>query len=130
MLLALLMVMSAGPKATCEQLWPRVWSALEKQEFKNGKPAFFDRITDAKQKLGVAWVNECKRFDAPTLSCARGEQLAEELALLKKQLDAEDVPPADIDAGLEKMRAAWSILECREVNRAVDRAAQKVADGK
>ncbi len=130
MLLALLMVMSAGPKATCEQLWPRVWSALEKQEFKNGKPGFFDRIPEAQQKLGAAWVSECSRFDAPTLSCARGEQLGEELATLKKQLEADGVPPADVDAGLKKLRDAWSILECREVNRAVDRAAQKVVDAK
>jgi hypothetical protein len=130
MLLALLMVMSAGPKPTCEKLWPRVWSALEKHEFKGGKPDFFDRIPDAKQKLGAAWVNECKRFDAPTLSCARGEQLEEQLVMLRQQLEAEGVPPADIEAGLQKMRDEWSILDCREVNRAVDRAAQKVVDAK
>lgn len=129
MWLAMWLALTAAPKATCEQLWPRVWAALEKQEFSKGRPPLFDRVTNPKEKLGRAWVAECKRFDGPALACARGERLAQELAALREQLEAEGVPPEKIDAGLEKLRDEWSILECREVNRAVDRAAQQVVDG-
>ena len=123
----LALVTAASPGATCEQLWPRVWSALEAHEFRDGKPPFFERVPNAKERLGAAWVSECRRFDEAALSCARGEVLARELAELKKQLLADGLPPAEIEAGLEKQKRAWSMLECREVQRAVDRAAQNVA---
>lgn len=127
MLFSLLIVLSAAPKPTCEQLWPRVWSALEKQEFQDGRPPMFERIPDAKERLGLAWVGECKRFSPEELACARGEQLEKELAALKKKLQADKVPTEDIERGLKHARMHWTILECKEVDRAVDRAANLVA---
>lgn len=124
---ALALVLAAPPKPSCEQLWPRVWSALEAHEFRDGQPPFFARVPNAKERLGAAWVSECRRFDEAALSCARGEVLARELEALKKQLLADGIPPAEVEAVLERQKREWSMLECREVQRAVDRAAQHVA---
>ena len=104
-----------------------MWAALETHEFRDGLPPLFSRVPHAKEKLGVAWVDACRRFDAAALACARGEVLARELSELEKQLLADGLTPAEIAPGLEKQKAAWSMLECRAVKRAVDRAAQQVA---
>ncbi len=128
MVLPLLIALSATPKPTsCEQLWPRVWAALEKQEFSEGKPPLFEKVPNAKERLGAAWVGECKRFTAEELACARGDSLEKELAALKKKLQADKIPAEEIEQGLKHVRMHWSILECREVDRAVDRAANLVA---
>ena len=119
--------LAAPPQPSCEQLWARVWSALEAHEFRDGRPPFFARVPNAKERLGAAWVSECRRFDEAALSCARGEVLARELEALKKQLLADGIPPAEVEAVLERQKREWSMLECREVQRAVDRAAQNVA---
>lgn len=127
MLLSLLIVLSANPKPTCEQLWPQVWAALEKQEFQDGKPPMFDRVPQAKERFANAWIGECKRFTPEELACARGETLEKELAALKKKLQAEKMPKEDIDTGLKHARMHWTILECKEVDRSIDRAANLVA---
>lgn len=128
MVLSLLIVLSAAPKPlSCEQLWPQVWTALEKQEFSEGKPPLFEKVPNAKERLGIAWVGECKRFNSAELSCARGEVLEKEIAVLKKKLQADKVPADEIEQGLKHVRMHWTILECKEVDRAVDRAANLVA---
>ncbi len=128
MLIALLMVLTASPPpASCEQLWPKVWTALEKQELGGEKPPMFERIPDAKTRLGIAWVGECKRFTAAELACARGADLEKELQALKKKLQADKVPKEDIERGVQHVRMHWTPLECRAVDDAIDRAANLVA---
>ncbi len=123
-----MVVLSSPPApASCEQLWPKVWAALRKQEFTEGRPPFFDLVADAEKRLGEAWVGECRRFTREALACARGQQLEKELAALKKKLRADKVPKEDIDRGVQHVREHWSILECKDVDRAIDRAAGQVA---
>ena len=121
----LLALMLTAPPATCEQLWPTVWKALDAKDLK-GKPPF-PTLPDGKERLGRAWVAECSRFDKETLECARGVQLEAQLALVRKLLEQERTPPAEIEKLLAKARAEWKITDCKEVDRAIDRAAHGVA---
>lgn len=120
----LALVLAAQP-ATCEQLWPTVWQALDQQDLKGRRP--FPTLPDGKERLGRAWVAECQRFSPEALTCARGEQLAAQLALLRKTLEEDRIPPAEIDRVCTRLRDEWRITECKEVDRAIDRAARVVA---
>lgn len=126
MSLVLSLVLSAAP-LSCEQLWPEVWKAWSARELKGELPPFFRKYPDAIERIGQRWVVECKAFDASTLACARGELLEAELVLLRKRLEEEKVDPARREALLSKYRAGWSVLDCKQVNRAIDRAAENVA---
>ena len=59
MVLLLALLLSAPP-ASCEQLWPAVWKALDAQDLKGKLP--FPTLPDGKERLGRAWVFECARF--------------------------------------------------------------------
>lgn len=122
--LLLALVLTAQP-ASCEQLWPAVWKALDKQDLKGKGP--FPTLPDGKERLGRAWVAECARFDQETLECARGEQLEAQVALLRKMAEKEKFPPAEIERMAAQLRAEWKIIDCKEVDRAIDRAARAVA---
>ncbi len=124
MSLLLALVLAAQP-ASCEQLWPAVWKALDTQDLK-GRPAF-PRLPDGKERLGRAWVAECARFDKATLECARGVQLEAQLVAIRKMLEEEMIPPGEIEKLIVRARAEWKILGCKEVDRAIDRAARAVA---
>ncbi len=124
---ALLALLTSAPRPDCEALWPRVWRALEQREFRDGLPPLFQRVPGAKEQLGAAWTQACRRFDAAALACARGEQLEADLEHLRRRLVADGASPEELEAGLRRMRESWSALECREVRRALDRAAQQVA---
>lgn len=120
----LALVLAAQP-ASCEQLWPVVWKALDEQDLK-GKPPF-PTLPDGKDRLGRAWVAECQRFSPETLACARGEQLGAQLALLRKTLEKDHIPPGEIDRVVNRLRDEWRITECKDVDRAIDRASRVVA---
>lgn len=124
MSLLLALLLTAQP-ASCEQLWPAVWKALDTKDLKGKEP--FPSLPDGKERLGRAWVGECSRFSPATLACARGEQLAAQMALLREKLERDRIPPAEIDRVVARLRAEWSITDCKDVDRAVDRAARVVA---
>lgn len=126
MSLMLSLVLSAAP-LSCDQLWPGVWKAWLAREGKGELPPFFRRFPNAIERIGQKWVTECKAFDPNTLACARGEQLESEIVQLRQQLEKEKMDPAEREALLSKYRAEWSVLDCKQVNRAIDRAAEKVA---
>ena len=111
----------------CDALWPNVWKAYEKKELSHGLPPLFQRVPNAKELLGRAWIVECAAFNKESLDCAKGVTREAELARLRRMLEAERVPPAEIDKVLQKARSEWSPLECREVDRALDRAGAAVA---
>lgn len=122
MLLALLL---AAAPASCDVLWDRSWKALNLREKDPGAP--LAKVKDLEKKLRAAWLPECRKFTPETLSCARGEDLEKEVELARKMLEAEKVPPEQIEKLLPKLRADWSILDCKELDRSLDRAAAKVA---
>lgn len=124
MVLLLALLLSAPP-ASCDQLWPAVWKALDAQDLKGKLP--FPTLPDGKERLGRAWVSECARFDQDTLDCARGVQLEAQVALLRKLAEQEKFPPAEIEKMVARLRAEWKITDCKQVDRAVDRAARAVA---
>lgn len=126
MSLILSLVLSAAP-LSCEQLWPAVWKAWAAREVKGELPPFFRRFPNAVERIGQKWVVECKAFDATTLACARAELLEAEIVQLRKQLEKEKVDPVEREAMLTKYRNEWSVLDCKQVNRAIDRAAENVA---
>ncbi|MDP3151825.1 MAG: hypothetical protein Q8N23_04110 [Archangium sp.] len=126
MVLLLGLVLAASPPP-CDSLWPVVWKAYEAQELSKGTPPLFERLPDAKERLGRAWRVECGAFDQPALDCATGVTLEAELAVLRKSLEKEKMPAKEIDRLIARARAEWSVLECREVDRALDRAGAAVA---
>jgi hypothetical protein len=87
----------------------------------------FERVPDAKERLGRAWIVECRSFDKAALDCASGVTLEAELAELRRSLEKEKLSPAEIDKLIAKAHSEWSVLECREVDRALDRAGAAVA---
>ncbi len=120
-------LMLAAAPSPCNALWPTVWKAYSAQELKKGLPPLFVKLPDAKDRLGRAWVAECRAFDKEVIECAHGVELEAQLAGLRRQLEADKVPPAEIERLLQKVRDSWSVLECREVDRALDRAGAAVA---
>lgn len=126
MSLLLWLLVSATP-VPCEQLWPTVWKAYAARELKGELPPFFKQFPNAVERIGAKWVIECKAFDVETLSCARGEQLEAEIVVLRKQLEKEKTPPAEREALLNRYRQEWSVLDCKQVDRAIDRAAESAA---
>lgn len=126
MSLLLSLLVSAAP-VSCEQLWPTVWKAYAARELKGELPPFFRQFPNAIELIGQKWVLECRAFDSKTLSCARGEFLEAEIVQLRKQLEKEKLPVEQREALLNRYRANWIILDCKEVDRAIDRAAEKVA---
>lgn len=120
-----LLALTATPES-CESLWDRVWSAYAAKELP-GRPPLFEKFPDARARLGVAWRAECRTFSAATFACARGEVREAELVALDRQLAKEGVSAAERQRALEAMRGRWSVLECREVERALDRAGAAVA---
>jgi hypothetical protein len=124
MVLALLLAASAH--TSCDALWDRAWKDFIVKNPPAGLP-LFKKVKGAEKKLRAAWLTECGRFSKATLACARGEDLEQEIALARKQLEAEKVPAEEIEKLLAKLRAQWSILDCRDVDRAFDRAAERVA---
>ena len=126
MSLMLSLVLSAAP-LSCDQLWPGVWKAWLAREVKGELPPFFRQFPNAAERLGQKWIVECRAFDARTLACARGEQLEAELVHLRKKLEQEKVDPVEREALLSRYRAEWSVLDCKQVSRAIDRAAENVA---
>ncbi|MBE2248416.1 MAG: hypothetical protein IAE78_02630 [Myxococcus sp.] len=123
----LLSLVLSGTPASCDALWPSVWKAYAARELKGAPPPFFRQFPDAVARIGRQWVVECQAFDAPTLACARGEWLEAEIAELREQLKKDKTPPAEREGLLDRYRAQWSVLDCKQVNRAIDRAAEKVA---
>ena len=126
MSLLLSLLVTATP-LSCEQLWPNVWKAYAARELKGELPPFFKQFPNAVERIGRQWVIECKAFEASTLSCARGELLEAEIVQLRKQLEKEKTPPAEREALLTKYRAQWIVLDCKPVDRVIDRAAENVA---
>ncbi|MBL8921111.1 MAG: hypothetical protein JNJ54_19770 [Myxococcaceae bacterium] len=126
MSLLLSLIVTAAP-LSCEQLWPAVWKAYAARELKGELPPFFRQFPNAIERIGQKWVIECKAFEAGALSCARAELLEAELVQLRKQLEREKTPPAEREALLERYRAQWSVLDCKAVDREIDRAAENVA---
>lgn len=110
---------------TCEQLWPEVWARFVTAE--TAETPFFRRFPHGQTLLGQKWVLECEAFDAGTLACARRETLERELAELRAKLEREKMPPAERDTLISRLRSEWSILDCKEVTRALDRAAERAA---
>ena len=122
------LIVSATPPATCDELWPKVWKAYEEKELKGHRPPpLFEKVPDAKERLGRAWVIQCGAFDQPTLDCARGVQLELEIAEMRRALSEQKVPPKQIAEVISKAREEWSVLECHQVNKALDRAGAAVA---
>lgn len=126
MSLMLSLVLSAAP-LSCDQLWPGVWKAWFAREVKGELPPFFRQFPNAVERIGQKWIVECKAFDANTLACARGELLEAEIVELRKKLEKEKMDPAEREALLSRYRREWSVLDCHQVNRAIDRAAENVA---
>lgn len=126
MSLALSLLISAAP-LSCEQLWPSVWKAYAARELTGEPPPFFRQFPNAIERIGQKWVLECRAFDRQTLSCARGDLLEAELVQLRAQLEKEKVPVEERERLLARYRADWVILDCKDVDRAIDRAAEKVA---
>lgn len=126
MTLLLSLLVTATP-LSCEQLWPNVWKAYAARELKGELPPFFKQFPNAVERIGQKWVIECKAFEADTLSCARGEFLEAEIAQLRKQLEKEKMPIDEREVLLGRYRAQWSVLDCKKVDRAIDRAAENVA---
>jgi len=120
----LLALLTATPD--CEAHWAKVWLAYEATELK-GRPPFFEKFPDGKARLARAWVDQCRAFSKQTHDCLSGVTVEKELAELDAQLIKEGVPAAERAKGLARLRAEWSVLECREANRALDRAAEAVA---
>jgi hypothetical protein len=116
MSLLLSLLVSAAP-ISCEQLWPTVWKAYAARELKGELPPFFREFPNAIERIGQQWVIECRAFDAKTLSCARGEFLEAEIVQLRKQLEKEKLPVEERERLLNKYRAEWIVLDCREVDR-------------
>jgi hypothetical protein len=126
MLSLVALVLSSNPvPLTCEQLWPEVWARFVTVE--TAATPFFGRFPNGQALLGQMWISECEAFDAGTLACARRERLERELAELRAKLEREKVPPAERNALISRLRSEWSILDCKEVNRALDRAAERAA---
>lgn len=123
----MLSVMLAAAPLSCEHLWPNVWKAYVAREVKGELPPFFRQFPNAVERIGQQWVTECQGFDASALACARGEQLEAEIVTLRKQLEQEKLPVDEREALLARYRKEWSVLDCKQVNRAIDRAAEKVA---
>ena len=71
MVLLLGFVLAASPPP-CDALWPAVWKAYEAQELSKGTPPLFERVPDAKERLGRSWRVDCATFDQATLDCAKG----------------------------------------------------------
>jgi hypothetical protein len=124
MLLALILAAAPPP---CDALWPVVWKAYAAQELAKGTPPLFERLPDAKERLGKAWRAECRKFDQATLECAKGLTLEAQLKELRRKLEEEKLPAKEIDHLIAKMRAEWTVLECLEVDRALDRAGEALA---
>lgn len=80
-----------------------------------------------KQVRADTWILECRAFDKAALDCATGVTLEAELTALRRSLENEKLPPAEIDKAIAKLRSEWSVLECREVDRALDRGGAAVA---
>lgn len=126
MVLLVGLVLVASPPS-CDAVWPVVWKAYEAQELSKGKPPLLEQVPDARERLGRAWRLECETFGQAALDCAKGVTLEAELAVLRKSLENRKMPAKEIDQLLTKMRADWSVLECREVDRSLDRAGAAVA---
>jgi hypothetical protein len=126
MSLLLALLVTASPRS-CEELWPDVWKAYAARELKGAPPPFFRQFPNAIERIGQQWVAECKTFDAEALACARAERLEAEVGLLRKQLEREKTPAPEREALLQRYRAQWSVLDCKTVDRALDRAAENVA---
>jgi hypothetical protein len=109
-MLMLLALLTATP-TPCEALWPTVWKALPAKE-----------LPDAKERLGRAWIAECRAFTPAALDCAMGVTHEIELLELRRALEKRNIPKQTIDEGIAKARADWSPLHCPEVARALDRA--------
>jgi hypothetical protein len=122
----LAVILAAAP-ASCDQLWSDVWTAYAARELTGEPPPLFVRLPDAKDRLARAWIAECGRFSKQTLECARGVELERELLALHKRLVKEKVPLEELARLIAKTRGEWSILECREVEAAIDRAGRAVA---
>lgn len=125
MVLLVGLVIAAAPPP-CDALWPVVWKAYEAQELSKGTPPLFEQVPDAKERLGRAWWVECNAFDREALDCAKGVTLEAELVALRKSLEKK-LPAKELDQLIAKTRADWSVLECREVDRALDRAGAAVS---
>ncbi len=126
--LTLMVLMLAVDERPCTSLWSNVWKAFSARELKGEPPSLFKKLPDAKERLGVAWVGQCKAFDAATLDCVRGHKLEKELAALRVELEADGKSPKkEIDEVMAKLRAEWSPLECKGVEESLDRAAALVA---
>ena len=121
------LVLAAAP-ATCDELWPKVWKAYEGKELKGHRPPpLFEKVPDAKERLGRAWVVQCASFDQDALDCARGVHLELAIAELRRALEAQKVPPKQIAEAIGRAREDWSVLDCQAANKAIDRAGAAVA---
>lgn len=125
-MLMLLALLTATP-TPCEALWPAVWTAHEAQELKGQSPPLFENASEAKDRLGRAWIKECRAFTQSALDCARGLELEAQLADFRRYLKKEVMPPGEIDDLIGKVRRDWSILSCPAVERALQRAGDAVA---
>ena len=101
-----------------------MWKAYAAQELTKGKPPLFERYPDAKTRLEKGWLAQCRAFDKATLDCANGVTLEAELAELRRKLKTVKLPPEQLDEVVRAMRAEWSVLRCKEVDRSLDRAAK------
>jgi hypothetical protein len=126
-MISLVSLLLLATPVQCNKLWPEVWKSYAATELTGELPALFKKLPDAKERLGAAWVLECRQFDAKTTDCARGVTLEKELATLRNQLKKEKASPKEIELMLGKMRSQWRILDCRQVNQALDVSAAKVA---
>jgi hypothetical protein len=120
-----LLILAAAPP--CEGLWPAVWKAYSAQELSKGTPPLFQKFPDAKARLEKAWLVECRAFEQATLDCARGVTLEAELGELRRKLQQQKVPKQVIDELVDKVRADWSPLACRDVERSLDAAGAAAA---
>jgi hypothetical protein len=124
MLLAFILAAAPMP---CEQLWPTVFKAYADQELSKSPPPLFEKFPDAKVRLEKAWLTECRAFDKPTLDCAKGVTLETELTELRRKLKADTLPPAQIEELIKATRAEWTPLQCKEIERSLDRAGAAAA---
>jgi hypothetical protein len=124
MLLALMLLAAPPP---CEALWPTVWKSYAEKELSKGTPPLFEKFPDAKQRLEKAWLTECRAFDKATLDCAKGVTREAEFSEIRRNLTAQKLPPEQIEALIKELRAEWTPLQCKEVDRSLDRAGAAAA---
>lgn len=120
------LILAAAPP--CESLWPAVWKAYSEQELSQGTPPLFQKFPDAKARLERAWLAECRKFDQATIDCAKGVTLETQLREFRRQLEQQKLPKEQIDEAVDKLRAGWSPLQCKEVDRSLDRAGAAAAE--